>query len=179
MLTKVCLVRSYDFSSSHVWMLELDHKEHWAPKNWCFWTVVLEKTLESPLDFQEIKPVSTKGNQSWMFIRRTDAKAQAPLLWPPNVKNWLTGKDSDAGQDCRQEERGMTEDKMVGWHHRLNGHRFEQAAGDDKGQGGLVCCRGCKESDTTEWLNNNNNNNVNFCWVESGGFTKSQTSLSG
>ena len=110
-------------------MWELDHKEGWAPKNLCFWTVVLEKTLESPLDCKEIKPVNLKGNQSWIFIGRTDAKAEAPILWPPDMKNWLTGKDPDAGKDWRQEEKGMTEDEMVGWHHWLSGHEFEQALG--------------------------------------------------
>ena len=115
--------QSYGFSSSHAWMLELDYKESWAPKNWCFWTVVLEKTLESPLDFQEIKPVNLKGNQSLIFIGRTDA--DAPILWPPDVKSWLIWKDSDAGKDWRQEEKGTTEAEMVGWHHWLNGHEFE------------------------------------------------------
>ena len=116
--------QSYGFSSSHVWMWELGHKESWAPKNWCFWTVVLEKTLESPLDCKEIKLVNPKGNQSWIFIGKTDD--ETPILWPTNVKNWLTGKDPDAGKDWRQEEKGMTADKMVGWHHWLNGHEFEQ-----------------------------------------------------
>ena len=109
--------QSYGFSSSRVWMWELDHKESWVLKNWCFWTVVLEKTLESPLDCIEIQPVHPKGNQSWIFIGRTDAKAEAPILWPPDVKSWLIGKDPDAGKDWRQEEKGMTEDEMVGWHH--------------------------------------------------------------
>ena len=105
--------QSYGFSSDHVWMWELDYKKSWAPKNWCFWTVVLEKTLESPLDCKEIKPVHTKGNQSWIFIGRTDA--EAPVLWPPDVKSWLIGKDSDAGKDWGQEEKKATEDEMVGW----------------------------------------------------------------
>ena len=113
-----------DFSSSHVWTWELDHKESWASKNWCFCTVVLEKTLESPLDCQEIQPVYPKGNQSWIFTGRTDAEAEAPILWPPNAKNWLTGKDPDAGKNWRQEEKGTTEDAVVGWHYRLNGHEF-------------------------------------------------------
>ena len=104
--------QSYGFSSSHVWMWELDYKESWAPKNWCFWTVLLEKTLESPLDCKEIQPINPKGNQSWIFIGRTDA--ETPILWPPDVKNWLIGKDPDDGKDWRQEERGMTEDEMVG-----------------------------------------------------------------
>ena len=105
-----------------------------------FWTVVLEKTLESPLDCKEIKPVNPEGNQSWIFIGRTDAEAEAPILWPPDVKNWFIGKDPDAGQDWRQEEKGTKEDEMVGWHHQLNGHEFEQALGVADGQGGLACC---------------------------------------
>ena len=144
-------------SSSHVWMWELDHEEGRVLKNWCFWTVVLEKTLESPLDCK-IKPVNPKGNQPWIFIGRTDAEAEAPILWLPDAKNQLIGKDPDAGKDWRQEEKGTTEDDMVGWHHQLNGHEFEQALGDGKGQGSLACCSpwGCKESYMTEWLNNNN-----------------------
>ena len=113
--------QSYGFSSSHVWLWELDHKESWALKNWCFWTVVLEKTLESPLDCKETQPVNHKGNQSWIFIGRTDADAEALVLWPPDVKNWLIGKDPDAGKDWKWEEKGTTEDKMVGWHHQLDG----------------------------------------------------------
>ena len=113
--------QSYGFSSSHVWMWELEYKESWAPKNWSFWTVVLEKTLESPLDCKEIQPVHPKGNQSWIFIGRTDAEAETPVLWPPDVKSWLAGKDPDAGKDWGQEEKGTTEDETVGWHHRLNG----------------------------------------------------------
>ena len=136
-------------------MWELVYKESWVPKNWCFWTVVLEKTLESPLDCKEIQPVHPKGNQSWIFTGRTDNKAETPILWLPDVKNWLICKDSDVGKDWRQEEKGMTEDKVVGWHHQLDGHEFEQAPGVDNGQGILVCCSswGCKESDTTERLN--------------------------
>ena len=146
--------KSYGLSSSYVWMWELDHKEGWALKNWCFWTVVLEKTLESPLDSKEIKPVNSKRNQSWIFIGRTDAEAEAPILWPPDAKSRLTRKDPDAGKDWRQEEKGMTEE-MVGWHHRLDGHEYEQAPGVDDGQGSLACFShwGCKESDTTEQLN--------------------------
>ena len=109
-------------SSSQVWMWELDYKESWAPKNWCFWTIVLEKTLESPLDCKEIQLVNPKGNQSWLFIGRTDAEAEAPILWPPDVKNWPIGKDPDAGKDWRQEEKGTTENEMVVWHHWLDGH---------------------------------------------------------
>ena len=117
--------------------VELDYKEGWALKNWCFWTVVLEKILESPLDCKEIKPVNPKGNQSWVFTGRTNAKSEAPVLWPPDVKNWLTGKDPDAGKDWRQEEKGITEDEMVGWHHWLNGHEFKQAPGVGDGQDAL------------------------------------------
>ena len=120
-------------------MWELEHKEGWVPKNWCLWTVVLEKTLESPLDWKEIKPVNPKGNQSWIFIGRTDAKDEAPILWPPDAKNGLIGKGPDARKDWRQEEKGMTEDEMVGWHHWLNGHEFEQALVVGDGQGSLAC----------------------------------------
>ena len=146
--------QSYIFTSSHIWMWELDYKESWVPKNWCFWTVVLEKTLESPLDCKEIQPVHPNGNQSWIFIGRADAKAEAPILWPPDEKNWLTGKDPDAGEDWGQ-EKGVTEDEMVGWHHRLHGHGFGRTPGVGYIQGGLVCCGswGRNESDTTEWLN--------------------------
>ena len=135
---------------------ELDYEESWAPKNWCFWTVVLEKILESPLDCQEIKPVNPKGNQPWLFIGRSDAKTEAPIIWAPDAKSWLIRKDPDAGKDWRQEEKGTTEDDMVGWHHRLNGHEFVQAPGVTEGQGGLVGCSpwGCKESDKTEQPNN-------------------------
>ena len=145
----------YGFSSSHVWMWELEQKESWVPENWCFWTVVLEKTLESPLDSKEVKPVHPKGSQSWIFTGRTDAEAEAPILWPPDAKNWLIRKDPDAGEDWRREEKGMTEDEMVGWHYQLDAHEFEQALGVGDEQGSLVCCSpwGCKESDMTEWLN--------------------------
>ena len=115
----------YGFSSSHVWMWYLDYKESWAPKNWCFWTVVLEKTLENPLDCKAIQPVHPKGDQSWIFIERTNVEAETPILWPPDAKSWLIWKDPDAGKDRRQEEKGMTEDVMLGWHHRLNGDEFE------------------------------------------------------
>ena len=115
----------YGFSSSHVWMWELDHKEGWRPKNWCFLTVMLKKTLASPLNSKETKPINSKGNESWVFIGRTDAKAEAPILWVPDAKNWLIEKDPDAGKDWRQEEKGSTEDEMVGRHHRLDGHEFE------------------------------------------------------
>ena len=128
----------YGFSSSHVWIWELDHKESWTPKNWCFWTVVLEKTLESPLDCKKIKPVNPKGNQPRIFIGTTDA--EAPVVWPPDTKSRLIKTDLDAGKDWRQEGKGTTKNKMVGWHHQLNGHEFEQALGNDEGQGSLVCC---------------------------------------
>ena len=121
---KVCLVKAMVFSSSHVWMWELDYKESWEPKNWCFWTVVLEKTVENPLDCTEFQPVHLKGNQSRIFIGRSDAEAKTPVLWPPDGKNWLIGKDPDAGKDRRQEEKGTTEDGIVGWHHWINGLEF-------------------------------------------------------
>ena len=150
--------QSYGFPSSHVWMWELDYKEGWAPKNWGFWTVVLQKTLESPLDCKEVKPINPKGTQSWIFIGRTEA--EAPVLWPPDAKSQLIRKDPDAGKDWRQEEKGMTEDEMVGWHHWLHGPAFEQAPGDGDGQGGLACCDswGRKESDITEQLNSSKPN---------------------
>ena len=134
---------------------ELDYKESWGPKNWCFWTVVLEKTLESPLDCKEIQPVHPKGDQSWVFTGRTDVEAEALIIWPPDVKSWFIWKDSDAGKDLRQERKGMTEDEMVGWHQWLNGHGFGWTREVGDGQGGLVCCDswGRKESDTPEQLN--------------------------
>ena len=132
--------QSYGLSNSHVWMWELNHNKGWGSKNWCFWTVVLEKTLEGPFDCKEIQPVHPKGDQSWVFIGRTDAKAETPILWPPGAKSWLIWKDPDAGKDWGQEEKGTTEDEMVGWHHWLNGQEFEQTPGDGDGQGGLVCC---------------------------------------
>ena len=144
--------QSYGFSISHVWMWELDPKESWVPKNWCFWIVVLKRTLESPLDCKEVQPVHPKGDQSWIFIGMTDAGA--PILCPPDAKNWLICKDPDAGKDWREEEKGTTEDEMVGWHHCLNWHGFEQAPGVGNGQGSLGCCSpwGHKESDVTKWL---------------------------
>ena len=117
--------QDYGFSSGDIWMWELDSEENWVPKNWCFWTVVLEKTLQSPLDCKEIQAVHPKGDQSWVFIGRTDAEAETPTLWAPDAKSWLIGKVPDAGTDWGQEEKGMTEDEMVGWHHRLDGHEFE------------------------------------------------------
>ena len=116
--------QGYGFSSSHVWMWELDYKESWMQKNWCFWIMVLEKTLESPLDCKEIQPVHPKGDQSWVFIGRTDVEAETPILWPLDAKSWLIWKDSDAGKDWRQ-KKGTTEDEMDGWHCRVDGHEFE------------------------------------------------------
>ena len=146
--------QGYGYSSGHVWMWELNYKESWVLKNWCFWTVMLEKTLENPLNSKEIQPVHPRGNQSWIFIGRTDVEAKTPILWPPDAKNWLIGKVPDAGKDWRR-EKGTMEDEMVGWHHRLNGHEFEWAPGVDDGQGSLACCSpwGRKDSDVTERLN--------------------------
>ena len=130
--------QSYGFSRSHVWIWELDHKKGWTSKNWCFWTVLLEKILESPLDSKEIKLVHAKGNQPWIFMGKTDA--EGPILWPADAKSWFIGKDPDAGKDWGQEEKWVTEDEMVGWRHRHNGHGFEQTQGDSEGQGSLTCC---------------------------------------
>ena len=151
--------QDYGFSSGHVWMWELDYKESWAPKNWCFWAVVLEKTLESPLDCKEIQPVHPKGDQSWVFIGGTDVEAETPILWLPHAKSWLIGKYPDAGKDWGQEEKGTIEDEIVGWHHWLNGRGFGWTPGVGEGHGGLAGCGswGHKELDTTEWLN----------WIES------------
>ena len=149
--------KSYGCSSStHIWMWELDNEKGWAPKNWCLQTVLLEKTLESPLDIMEIKPVHSKGNQPWIFTGRTEAEAEAPVLWPPNAKSQLTGKDPDAGKDWRREEKRMAEDEMVRWHHWLNGRESEQTLEDGKGQGSLACCStwSRKELGRTEQLNN-------------------------
>ena len=153
--TKGLSSQSYGFPSSHVWMWELHYKESWALKNRCFWTVVLEKTLESPLECKEIQQVHPKGSQSWIVIGRTDAEDETPILWPPDAKNWLTEKDPDAGKDWRQEEKGLADDDMVGWYHQLDEHEFEQAPGVGYGWGSLVCCSpwGRKESDMTERLN--------------------------
>ena len=142
-------------------MWKLDHKESWAPKNWIFWTVVL-KTLESPLDYKEIKPVNPKGNQSWIFIGRTDAEAETPILWPPDAKSWLIWKDPDAGKDRGQEKKGMTEDEMVGWYHQLNGHEFEQAPGVGDGQGRLACCSPWGHRVGHEWATE-----LNLNWIPS------------
>ena len=141
--------QSYGFSSSHVWMWELDHEEGWAPKNWCFQNVVLEKTFESPLDSKEMKPVNPKGNQPWIFIGRADI--ETPILYPTYGKSQLIGKDSDAWKNWGQQEKGATDNEMVGWHHRLNGYEFEQTLGDSEGQGSLACFSSCgrKESNTS------------------------------
>ena len=143
--------QGYSFSSSHVWMWELDHNKSWVQKNWCFWTVVLEKTLESPLDCKEIQPVNPKGDQSWVFIGRTDVEAETPILWPPYAKSWLIWKDPEPGKDWRQEEKGTTEDEMVRWHHQLNGHELEGTLGVGDGQGGLACC-GSWVAKSRTWL---------------------------
>ena len=167
--TKVRIVKAMVFPVVMYGCESWTIKESWLPKNWCFWTVVLEKTLESSLDCKEIKLVNPKGNQSWIFTGRTDTEAEAPILWPPDAKSWLIWKDPDAGKDCRQGEKGTTGDEMVGWYHQLNGHEFEQAPRDGEGQGSLACCSpwGHKESDTTERLNNN--------WKSGGGVVCAQT----
>ena len=134
---RLYIVKAMVFPSSHVWMWELNHKEGSAPKNWSFQNVLLEKTLESPLDSKEIKPVNPEGNQAQIFIGRTDAEAEVPVLWPLDVKSLLIEKDPDAGKDWGQEEKGVTEDELVGWHHQLNGHEFEETPGDGEGQGSL------------------------------------------
>ena len=154
--------QSYGLSNSHVWFW--DHKEGRAPKNWCFWIVVLEKTFENALDSTGI---NLNGNQSWILIGKTDAEAEAPILWPPEVKSLLIRKDPDAGKDWRQEEKRATEDEMVGWHHWFNGHEIRQTPGDGGGQGGLVCCNpeGSKELNTIWRLNSNNRNNHLIGWL--------------
>ena len=146
----------YGFSSSHVWMWELDCEESWVLKNWCFWTVMLEMTIESPLDCKEIQPVHPKGNQSWIYIEKTDAEAETLNLWSSDVEKWLIGKDPGAGRDWGQGEKGTTEDEMVGWHCRLDRHEFEQALGVSDGQGSLVCCSPWGHK---EW-------NVTECWTD-------------
>ena len=149
--TKVCLVKAMVFPVV-MYGCELYSEEGWALKNWCFWTVVLEKTLESALDYKEIQPVHSKGDQPWDFFGRNDAKAETPVVWPPHAKGWLIREDSDAGRDWGQEEKGTTEDEMAGWHHWLDAHESEWTPGVGDGQGGLACCDswGRKESDTTE-----------------------------
>ena len=144
--------QGYGFSCSHVWLWELAYKESWEQKNWFFWTVVLEKTLGSPLDCKKIQPIHPKGNQSWVFIGRTDVEAETPIIWTPDAKSWT---DPYAGKYWGQAEKGATEDEMVGWHHWLNGHEFRETPGVGDGQGALACCGswGRKELDTTEWLN--------------------------
>ena len=151
--TTVLIVKSLVFPAV-VYGGEMVHREGREMKNQCFWTVVLEKTFACPLDCKEIQPINSKGNQSWIFIGRSNAEAETPMFWPPEAKNWLIGKDPDAGKDWRQEKKGTTEDEMVGWHHRLNGHGFGWTLGIGDGQGGLECCspRGHKGLDTTEWL---------------------------
>ena len=149
-------------------MWEVDCEESWAPKNWCFWTVVLEKTLESPLDCNEIHSVHFKGDQSWVFIGRTDAKAETPILWPPQlikIKSWLIGKDSDAGRDSGQDEKGTTEDEMVGWHHRLYWHEFEWTPGVGDGQGGLACCDSWGRRFRHDWATDLNS--PDLIWISS------------
>ena len=149
--------QSYGFSSSHVWVWELDHKEDWEPKNWCFWIIMLVKTLENLSDGKKIKPINAKGNQLWIFIGRIDGEVEVPVLWPPDAKSQLIGKDPYAGKDWGQEEKGVTENEKVGWQQLLNGHEFEPTLGDSKGQGSLACCSpwGCKKLDTTQQLKNN------------------------
>ena len=165
--TKVHLVKAMVLPE--VMYGELACKESWVLKNWCFQTVVLEKSLESPLDFKEIQPIHPKGNQSWVLIGKTDVEAEAPTLWWPDVKSWLIGKDPDAEKDWGQEEKGMTEDEMVGWHHRLDGRESEWTPGVGDAQGGLACCGswGHKDSDTTEWLNWTELNSKTGCIFQS------------
>ena len=152
--TKFCLVKAMVFPVV-MYGCELDCEEGWALKNWCFWTVVLEKTLESPMDCKEFQPVHSERDQPWVFFGRNDAKAETPILWPPDVKSWLIGKDCDGGRDWGQDEKGTTEDEMARWHHQLDGRESEWIPGDGDGQVGLACCNswGRKESHTTEQLN--------------------------
>ena len=169
--TKVHLVKAMVFPVV-MYGCELDSEESWALKNWCFWTVVLEKTLESPLDCKEIQPVHPKGDQSWVFIGRTDAEAETPILWPLHARSWLVGKDPDAGRDWGQEEKGTTEDEIAGWHHQPDGRECEWAPGVGDGQGGLECCYswGCKELDTTErlkWVSERKSRGTGFRKVSS------------
>ena len=151
------ICQEFSRPSGHVWMWELYCKESWVQKNSCFWTLMLEKTLENPLDCKEIQQVHPKGNQTWIFIGRTHAEAETPIIWPPEAKNWLIWKDPDAGKDWGLEEKGTAVDEMVGWHHWLDVREFEWSLGVGDGQGGLVCCSpwGHKESDTTDWTDLN------------------------
>ena len=157
--TKVLLVKAMVFPVVMYGRESWNCEEGWVPKNWCFWTVVLEKTLESPLDWKESQPVNLKWNQPWTLMGWTDAKAETPVVWPPDVKSWLIGKDPDAGKDWRQKEKRATKDETVGWHHQFNGHELGQTPGDGEEQESMVCCSpwGLKQSDMTWWLNNNIN----------------------
>ena len=164
--------QGYGFSSGHVWMWELDYKESWAQKNWCFWTVVLEKTLESSLDCKEIQPVHPKGDQSWVFIGRTDVEAETPLLWPPDAKSCLIGKDPDTGKDWRQEEKGMTEDETARWYHRLNGHGFGWTPGVCDGQGSMECCGSQLQRVGHDWVTELNwTEDLFLCFADSRSLT--------
>ena len=166
--TKVHIVKAeakqHGLPSGHVGLWELDRKEGRIPKNWCLWTVVLDKTPKSPLDSKEIKPVNLKGNQPWMLVGRTDAEAEAPVFWSSDVNSWLIGKVPDAGKNWGQKEKRASDDEMTGWHHQWDGHELEQTLGDGEGQGGLACCSpwGHTELDTIRWLNNNNNPLTNY-----------------
>ena len=173
--------QSHGFSSSHVWMWELYHKEGWALKNWCFWTVVLKKTLESPLDCKEIKPINRKENQHWIFIGRIDAETEAPVLWPPDAKSWLIRKDPGDGKDWRQEEKGTAENEMIRWRHRFNGYKFEQVLRVGEEQGSLVCYSpwGLRESDMTELLNNDKSFIYVFSLINSLPLSKQQQHMNG
>ena len=146
-------------------MWELDCEESWARKNWCFWSVVLEKTLESPLDCKEVQPVHSKGDQSWVFFGRNDAKAETPVLWPPHAKSWLIGKDSDAGSNRGQAEKGTTEDEMTGWHHGLDGHEFEWTPGDGDGQGRMACCSPWDSKKRHDWATELNWDKSYIIWL--------------
>ena len=156
--------QGYVFSSSHVWMWELDCEENWVLKNWYFWTVVLEKTLWSPLDCKEIQPIHSKRDQSWVFFGRIDAVSETPILWPPYVKSWLIGKISNAERDWGQEEKGRMEDEMAGWHHQLNGHEFELISRVGDGQGGLACCNSWGHKDWPTQLSDWTELNHTFLW---------------
>ena len=166
--TKVLSSQAYGFSSGHVWMWELDYKQTWVPKNWCFWTVLLEKTLESPLDCKEIQSVHPKGDESWVFIGRTDDEAEGPIVWPPHEKSWLIWKDPDARKDWRQEEKGTTVDEMVGWHHQLNGHGFGWSPGVGDGLASLACCGSWVRRVRHDWVTELNWTELNWkCCVDS------------